>query len=110
MKKENAGAVNLSMSDAGQPPLDAFSILSIEPSFALDLPDLERIYLETQQQIHPDRLKTSPLAQQAATRLSSQVTQAYRRLKDPLTRAEALLQAKNVWPLPPHGNLRYRAS
>ncbi|MGL4371908.1 MAG: hypothetical protein ACRCTK_04565 [Alphaproteobacteria bacterium] len=89
------------MSDTDQPPLDAFSILGIEPCFELGLASLEQTYLEAQQRVHPDRLKTSPLAQQAATRLSSQATQAYHRLKDPLTRAEALFQAKNVWPLSP---------
>ncbi|MGL5784660.1 MAG: Fe-S protein assembly co-chaperone HscB [Alphaproteobacteria bacterium] len=95
------GAVSLSMSDAGQPSLDAFSTLGIEPCFELDLSELEQAYLEAQKQIHPDKLNISPLAQQAATRLSSQATQAYHRLKDPLTRAEALFQVKNVWPLPP---------
>ncbi|MGL5720449.1 MAG: iron-sulfur cluster co-chaperone HscB C-terminal domain-containing protein [Alphaproteobacteria bacterium] len=89
------------MSDTDQPLLDAFSILGIEPCFELDLAALEQTYLEAQQRIHPDRLKTSPLAQQAATRLSSQATQAYHKLKDPLTRAEALFQAKKAWPLPP---------
>ncbi|MGL4426726.1 MAG: iron-sulfur cluster co-chaperone HscB C-terminal domain-containing protein [Alphaproteobacteria bacterium] len=89
------------MSDEEMLPLDAFATLGIEPCFGLDLPALEQTYLEAQQRVHPDRLKTSPLAQQVATRLSSQVTQAYHRLKDPLTRAEALFQAKKVWPLPP---------
>ncbi|MGL4825716.1 MAG: J domain-containing protein [Alphaproteobacteria bacterium] len=89
------------MSEADQPPLNAFSTLGIEPCFELDLSELEQAYLEAQKQIHPDKLSISPLAQQAATRLSSQATQAYHRLKDPLTRAEGLFQAKNVWPLPP---------
>jgi Fe-S protein assembly co-chaperone HscB len=101
MKKGNAGAVNLSMSDADPFVLEPFAALGMDPCFDLSLSDLEQAYLKTQQQIHPDKLKTSVLAQQAATRLSSQITQAYHSLKAPLSRAEALFWLRQAWPLPP---------
>lgn len=70
-----------------------FSIFGLEPAFAVDIEQLSTHYRQLQQQIHPDRFmrecdRSQRLAQQQAT----QVNAAYNTLKNPLLRAQYLMQ------------------
>lgn len=67
-----------------------FQVLDLPPAYALDPADLERRYLAASARHHPDRY-TDPLDQADAADRMAQVTQAYRVLKDPEQRANALL-------------------
>jgi molecular chaperone HscB len=74
-----------------------FSILGLDPSFEVDAGQLEKRYIEMQQQYHPDRFVMSPprdriIALQKATDINA----AYETLKDPLQRAEYLLELKGI--------------
>lgn len=74
-----------------------FECLDIEPQFDLDLADLEQKYFSCQVAAHPDRfaMASAKEKEQAATQ-SADVNRAYHTLKNPLTRAESLLQLKNI--------------
>lgn len=74
-----------------------FSLLNLEPSYALDLKTLEKHYFEAQRKTHPDRFFGAEKAE--ALKLSTRVNQAYTTLKNPLLRAEYLLKEAGVEPL-----------
>lgn len=91
----DAAALFCGTCGAIQPPgqQDHFSRLGVSPCFDVDLRALEQRYFRAQAQLHPDRFATrSPreraLSQQQATTLNA----AYEVLKDPLKRADYLLQ------------------
>lgn len=80
---------------AVQPPghTDHFTRLGLDPSFDVDPARLDRHYFDRQRQLHPDRFATRTgrervLSQSQATALND----AYETLKDPLRRADYLLQ------------------
>lgn len=70
-----------------------FEILGLPPSFALDAAELEQRQRELNRAMHPDRhaAKGSGERRQALSR-SMDVNQAYRTLRDPASRAEALFE------------------
>lgn len=69
-----------------------FHMMGIPPSLEVNRELLEKNYLERQQQFHPDRfIKASATEQSSATQQTANVNRAYKILKDPVTRAEALL-------------------
>ncbi len=73
--------------------VDPFAALGVEPRYDLTADELETRFRELSRKLHPDRFARAPakermLSLQAATTLND----AYRRLKQPLRRAEALLQ------------------
>ncbi len=74
-----------------------FALLDIAPSFTLDEAELQRLYLRLQHQYHPDRQagKTSE-DRQRAIQTSMDINQAYATLKDPLRRAQHLLELGGV--------------
>ncbi len=77
-----------------QPPRAAnhFARLGIEPSFDLDLADLERRYLKFQRDIHPDRFASKSQKEQAISlHHATDLNEAYDTLKNPVRRAEYLL-------------------
>jgi molecular chaperone HscB len=83
--------VNPSMSKS------AFHLLGLEPSYTLDLHDLEQRYLRLQGAVHPDRfIHKTDMEKSMALKQSADLNQAYQTLKCPLKRAAALLLAKNV--------------
>jgi molecular chaperone HscB len=69
-----------------------FETLGLRPGFALDLPALERRQRELSRALHPDRFAGSSAAErrQALSR-AMDVNQACRTLRDPLSRADAVL-------------------
>ncbi len=71
---------------------DPFDTLGIEPSFTLDRAELDRKQRELSKALHPDRYAGSPAGErrQALSR-AIDVNEAYRALKDPVRRGEALL-------------------
>ncbi|XAL99495.1 hypothetical protein OT109_18185 [Phycisphaeraceae bacterium D3-23] len=69
---------------------DPFGFLGIEPTFELDAAALQARFLAESSRCHPDRF-ADPLAQADAADRMSRVTQAHRVLRDPESRARALL-------------------
>lgn len=74
-----------------------FELFGIEPAFDIDLGRVEQSFRDLQAQVHPDRFAH---ATDAEKRLSMQwathVNEAYRTLKDPVTRARYLLRLHGV--------------
>lgn len=67
-----------------------FKIFSLPPVFEIDLDALEKKYLESQKQFHPDNASTSDIEQSIA------VNEAYSVLKNPIARASHILQLQNI--------------
>lgn len=74
-----------------------FDILGLAEQFPLDESVLEKAYFSAQREVHPDRLigKGEDARAQAIAR-SQQVNDAYETLKDPLARAEHLLEIHGI--------------
>jgi molecular chaperone HscB len=73
--------------------MDPFTLLGIEPSFEVDLPTLERRYRDISASLHPDRYSGHPASERReALGRAIAVNEAWRTLKNPITRAEALLR------------------
>lgn len=77
-----------------------FELLGLPENFRLDLKALEQAYFSAQKAIHPDRFIGKPEAERTLSILrSQQVNDAYETLKNPLTRAEYILQLHGYDPL-----------
>jgi molecular chaperone HscB len=77
--------------------VDPFDTLGITPSFDLDLPSVEKRYRELARVAHPDRhLGGSPGERRIALGKAVEVNEAWRLLRDPIRRAEALLRRHGV--------------
>lgn len=77
--------------------LNYFTLLGLEPSFALDEADLRKRYLAAQRESHPDRLVGKPEKERAvAIQRSMDVNEAYEALKSPLLRAQHLLELQGI--------------
>lgn len=73
--------------------VNPFETMGIAPSFALRLDDLAARQRELSKKLHPDRFVGRPAGERrAALGKAIEVNEAHRKLKDPLTRAEALLE------------------
>ncbi len=71
---------------------DPFDIFQIEPTFALDLGDLEKRQRDLSRALHPDRHAGKPAHERRqALNRAIEVNAAFRVLKDPVRRAEALM-------------------
>jgi molecular chaperone HscB len=80
---------------------DHFSLLGITPAYALDDAALSAAYQALQQTVHPDRFtsanpQASDADKRAAMQSSAQVNEAYKTLRDPLTRAAYLCELKGA--------------
>ena len=72
---------------------DDFELFGLDPQFALDTEQLGRRWRELQAEVHPDRFAAQgPAAQRLEMQLAVRVNEAYRRLKDPLSRAGYLCE------------------
>lgn len=72
--------------------MDPFQTLGIEPAFELDSKDLEQRHRELSRALHPDRhVGKTPGERRHALGRAIEVNDAYRIVKDPVRRAEALL-------------------
>ncbi|MBI1337157.1 MAG: DnaJ domain-containing protein [Phycisphaera sp.] len=69
---------------------DPFDVLGLEPRYDLDDRAMHRRYIEQGAANHPDRF-TDPLDQADAAERTARLNEAYRVLKSPELRAEALM-------------------
>jgi molecular chaperone HscB len=76
---------------------DHFMVLGLQRQYGLDLPSAEATYQRLSRQLHPDRFATAdPRARRASLGHTVQLNQAWRVLKDPVRRAEYLLELAGV--------------
>lgn len=76
--------------DAAQ---DRFMVLGVPAKFSIDLDAAESNFKKLSRQVHPDRFATAdPRARKAALSRTVQLNEAWRTLKDPMRRAEYLLE------------------
>ncbi len=76
---------------------DPFETMGVEPRFDLDLDKLAERHRDLSRALHPDRYAGVPAAERRmALGRAIEVNDAYRVLKDPVRRAEALLRRANV--------------
>lgn len=80
-------------------PLNAFSCLHLKEDFDLDLQHLNTTYETLMRCAHPDQW-SSALAQSVALTHASRINQSYDILKNPVTRAQHLLELSGGWPVP----------
>jgi molecular chaperone HscB len=73
--------------------MDPFDTLGIPPRFAVELPELEKRYRELSRTLHPDKYVGRPASERRmALSRAIEVNEAWRILRDPARRAEALLR------------------
>jgi molecular chaperone HscB len=78
---------------AGQAGIDRFALLGLPRKFEVDLGAAEAAYKDLSRQLHPDRFaKSDPRARKAALARTVELNDAWRTVKDPLRRAEYLLE------------------
>lgn len=76
---------------------DPFGTLGVEPRFDLDPDKLAERHRDLSRALHPDRYAGAPAAERRlALGRAIEVNDAYRVLKDPVRRAEALLRRAGV--------------
>ena len=72
---------------------DRFAALGVPRKFSIDLGAAEGSFKQLSRQVHPDRFATAdPRARKAALSRTVQLNEAWRTLKDPMRRAEYLLE------------------
>lgn len=72
--------------------MDPFATLGLPAVFDLDAEDVERRYRDLQRTLHPDRFVNAPGPERRiALTKAVEVNEAYRTLRDDLSRAKALL-------------------
>lgn len=89
---------------------DDFALFELKRQFVLDTTDLEQRWKAIQKQVHPDKFSMAgAAAQRLAMQWSSRINEAYRRLKNPLSRATYLcellgapIQAESNTSMPGH--------
>jgi molecular chaperone HscB len=78
---------------------DFFSFLGLPRKLNLDMADFEQRYRALSRQFHPDYFYNAPAAERRASlEQSSYLNDAYRALKNPVTRIEYLLQLEGAAP------------
>ena len=76
---------------------DPFELLGVERRFSLDRAALEQRHRDLSRTLHPDRyVQAPPGERRMALERAVAVNEAFRALRDPLTRAEALLSAHGL--------------
>jgi len=88
------------LDDSAQRPLSAqdhFSLLGLPRSFRIDPQHIESAWKKVALAVHPDRFATRSAAEKrVAMQWSSQANEAYRILKDPMSRARYLCELAGV--------------
>lgn len=76
---------------------DPFDTLGIEPAFDLDLPAVERRFRDLSRVVHPDRFSGAGATERRrALGKAVDASEAWRAVRDPIRRAEALLRRAGV--------------
>lgn len=79
------------------PAADPFAVLGAPRRYDVDLGELEARYKDLSRKVHPDRFaKADPRARRASLQRTVQLNEAWRTLKDPVRRAEAMLALAGV--------------
>ena len=77
--------------------MDPFARLGVEPKFSVDLGELERVHLELSRALHPDRhAQGLPAERRRVLDEAVAVNEAWRIVRDPVRRAEALLALRGA--------------
>jgi molecular chaperone HscB len=77
--------------------VDAFEILGIAPAFDVDMGALEKRHRDLSRVLHPDRhVTSSPAERRMSLSRAVEVNEAFRVVRDPIRRAEALLRKRGV--------------
>lgn len=72
---------------------DYFALFSLPQSWEIDANQLEKRFRRLQQQFHPDRFAShSEIEKRRAMEMAATINRAHQTLKDPLTRAQYLLE------------------
>lgn len=76
---------------------DPFATLGLEPTFDLDLTEVERRYRDLSRVLHPDRNVGKPATERRmALGKAVEIGEAWRVLRDPIRRAEALFRRAGI--------------
>ena len=74
-----------------------YEAFGLEPSLSLDADDLKKRFYERSRQWHPDKFsRASPAEQEKALEMTAVINDAFRTLKDPISRAEYFLKEKGI--------------
>src|SRR5262245_41178207 len=77
--------------------IDPFETLGVEPRYNLDLRALEQRHRDLSKALHPDRYASAPAAERRLSLSRAiDVNEAFRALRDPVRRAEALVRRAGV--------------
>ncbi len=77
--------------------MDPFATLGIAPSFDADLAAVEKVHRELSAALHPDRyMNATATERRRALAKAVEVNEAWRVVRDPIRRAEALLALRGV--------------
>jgi molecular chaperone HscB len=83
-----------------QPPdatADHFAVLGVPARYTVDVAALEARFKELSRKVHPDRFaRADPRARRASLARTVQLNEAWRALKDPVRRAEYMLERAGV--------------
>ena len=72
---------------------DPFKTLGLEPAFDIDVPAVEARHRELSRALHPDKYASAPAAERRmALSRAIEVNEAWRAIKDPIKRAEAMFR------------------
>jgi len=89
------GAPQPVSTDGARP--DHFAVLGVPRAYDLDLTALEARYKDLSRKLHPDRFaRADPRARKASLQRTVMLNEAWRALKEPLKRAEYLLELGGV--------------
>jgi molecular chaperone HscB len=76
---------------------DYFQFFGLEPRLTLDLGDLEQRFYLLSRELHPDRFqRATPAERERALEASALLNDAYRTLRNPLSRAEYMLKRQGI--------------
>jgi molecular chaperone HscB len=77
--------------------MDFYDALGLEPKLALDPDDLKKRFYDRSRQWHPDRFSRGTSEEkQRSEEMTSMLNDAFRTLRDPVTRAEYFLRESGV--------------
>jgi len=77
--------------------MDFFTVFSLPRKLQLDLSTLEKSFYAQSRKLHPDRFASRPQAEQeTALAASSALNDAYRTLREPISRTEYLLSLEGI--------------
>jgi len=77
--------------------MDFYEALGLDPKLSLDPDDLKKRFYERSRQWHPDRFsRSSPQEQQRALDMTALLNDAFRTLRNPITRAEYFLKERGI--------------